>query len=142
MKSKLKLALFALVFLSMAGGGFSTPSRAGENVGSPARAPASTATSQEVVVIAKIKFKKDGAMTKSFKKIASQLPQAVKEEPGCLQYGFYQSNDDPTLFASFERWESQEAFQTHMKTFGMKAFQAVVGPFLSEPPDIQLYENL
>jgi len=34
---------------------------------------------------------------------------------GCLAYSFNQSVEEPTEFVIYEQWESQEAFENHIK---------------------------
>jgi quinol monooxygenase YgiN len=44
-----------------------------------------------------------------------ELVRAVKSsEPGTLEYTFLQRKDDPLTFIVFERYQDENAFQTHM----------------------------
>ena len=38
---------------------------------------------------------------------------AIREEPGCIQFGFYQSVDRPDFFILHEEWEDEESLDTH-----------------------------
>jgi quinol monooxygenase YgiN len=38
------------------------------------------------------------------------------QEKGCLEYRWYQSHKNPDDFLLFMTWESQEAFEEHVKT--------------------------
>lgn len=67
-----------------------------------------------MVVVATMKAKagKENELIESMTK----LVKAVKEkEPGALEYAFHRSHKDPAVFMVYERYESGEAFQAHMK---------------------------
>ena len=38
---------------------------------------------------------------------------AIREEPGCIQFEFYQSVDRPDFFILHEEWEDEAALDTH-----------------------------
>ncbi len=44
-----------------------------------------------------------------------KLILTTRAEPGCLQYDLHQDDDNPAHFMFFKKWESREAWQTHMK---------------------------
>ncbi|MDK3159624.1 putative quinol monooxygenase [Kamptonema cortianum] len=43
----------------------------------------------------------------------TRLIPATRAEPGCLQYDFHSSKDDPTLFVFFENFKDMAAFESH-----------------------------
>jgi len=43
-------------------------------------------------------------------------------EPGCHQYDFFRSAEDPDLVLLVEKWESEEAFQGHLQGENLKVF--------------------
>lgn len=43
------------------------------------------------------------------------LCPSVQEEPGCLQYEFYQSLEGPDRFVLLERWDDEEALRVHIE---------------------------
>lgn len=46
------------------------------------------------------------------KAFSANLPSAQKE-PGCEQYAFFRSLEDPDTFVLLERWKDQAALDTH-----------------------------
>ena len=42
------------------------------------------------------------------------LVAPTRQEPGCLQYEFYQSTDDPLAFAFIETWRSPADLERHL----------------------------
>lgn len=48
-----------------------------------------------------------------------------REEPGCLRFEVYHSQDDPQVFILNERWESKEAHAVHKEA---KACQEIYIP--------------
>ncbi len=42
------------------------------------------------------------------------LVEPTRREPGCLQYEFYQSTDDPRAFAFVESWRSPADLERHL----------------------------
>ncbi|HSG68799.1 MAG TPA: antibiotic biosynthesis monooxygenase [Planctomycetaceae bacterium] len=51
-------------------------------------------------------------------KIAELLQEQsrlTKQEPGCVRFEVYHSQEDPKLFILNERWESQSALDIHRK---------------------------
>lgn len=58
---------------------------------------------------------KDGSLEKMIG-VLEQLANDTRKEPGALQYGFYQSQDDPNTVLSFEEWQDTDAETAHWKT--------------------------
>jgi quinol monooxygenase YgiN len=46
------------------------------------------------------------------KAFCANLPN-VQKEPGCEQYAFFRSLEDPDKFVLLERWRDQAALDTH-----------------------------
>lgn len=62
-------------------------------------------------------------------------------EPGCEKYDFYQSPDDATKIVFVEEWTSKAHLDTHFEQDAFKTFFATLGPLLSGPPDIRIFES-
>ena len=45
---------------------------------------------------------------------AQGLLQAIRQEEGCLEYGYYFSAHDPDLLLLVEKWTAPEAQKVHM----------------------------
>lgn len=58
-----------------------------------------------------------------------------RQEPGCARFEVYQSNNDPARFLLHERWESQEALDTHRTaTAYTTVYQPKVLPLVNREP--------
>ncbi|MEP2716835.1 putative quinol monooxygenase [Pseudophaeobacter sp.] len=51
-----------------------------------------------------------------------KLIDITRAEPGCLSYDLHLDNENPRLFAFFERWESRALWQDHMNTPHLAAY--------------------
>ncbi len=73
-----------------------------------------------VTVIATIKAK-----PKDIEFIKSELCMLVRptlRERGCLQYRFYQDENDPSFFHSYERWASKRFVEKHLESRHIKRY--------------------
>jgi quinol monooxygenase YgiN len=64
---------------------------------------------------------------------------ATRKEPGCISYDFSQDVADPCLVRVFERWESGEALDEHLKQTHTVEFLTALGAWASGPPDVKRY---
>lgn len=44
------------------------------------------------------------------------LVEPTRNEKGCVDYTFYQDNDDSAILMLYENWESEEDLKAHMET--------------------------
>ncbi|MCG8531628.1 MAG: antibiotic biosynthesis monooxygenase [Desulfovibrionales bacterium] len=87
-----------------------------------------------LIIIARIQAKKDSA--ELVKEHLMRLIAPSRNDKGCLQYDLHQDNDDPSRFLFYEKWESRDLWQEHMKTPHLKAHaEATEG--LIEDSDLQ-----
>lgn len=87
-----------------------------------------------VTVHSKTKPEHTGQYLDEFKKVAIE----VRAEKGCLEYELYHCADDRAGFFLFERWESREALDAHLKTTHMIGFLAKTADWF-ESKDIKVY---
>ncbi|MEZ5321759.1 MAG: putative quinol monooxygenase [Microthrixaceae bacterium] len=59
------------------------------------------------------------------------LEARTREEDGCLEYGFWQSPNEPTLLAVVERWRDADSLDAHMASAHMAEFLTTVGPMVT-----------
>ena len=64
---------------------------------------------------------------------------ATHAEPGCLDYVFSADPDDSNRILLFERWEDQEALDSHFATEHMAEFQGKMAGIAVAGMDIQKY---
>ncbi|HWC33426.1 MAG TPA: putative quinol monooxygenase [Mycobacteriales bacterium] len=67
---------------------------------------------------------------------AAAMSAASTAEPGCLEYSFWVSPDDPNLIGLVERWEDDDALTAHMSQPHMATFITAIGPALDGGMDV------
>jgi quinol monooxygenase YgiN len=58
---------------------------------------------------------KDGADAPRVRQLLSEAADLSRQEPGCVRFEVYQSQNDATKFFLHERWSSPEALDQHRK---------------------------
>ena len=76
------------------------------------------------------------AFTEEFK----QLAKIVRKEDGCLEYELYQKDLLATELFLFERWDSQEALDAHMKTEHMEKFFTLTKEWFGTENEMKIYQ--
>lgn len=71
--------------------------------------------------------------------LARWMQNESRQEPGCINYGFYESLEDPTEFVAVELWESKEALQTHFAAPSVAGFGAKVSGLLDRAPSVEIH---
>ncbi|MEM6654587.1 MAG: putative quinol monooxygenase [Planctomycetota bacterium] len=64
------------------------------------------------------------------------LAKATRQEPGCIEYGFYRDSSDGNTVLSFERWVDQAAEDAHWETPHLKHAIAAMDNLLTTKPQI------
>lgn len=93
-----------------------------------------------IVVIAHVRAK--AGRDEELASVLRTLVAATRQESGCLQYDAHRATQDPCDFAFFERWESQEALDEHMKTPHIAAAFAALPELADGAPSIVTYSLL
>ena len=70
-----------------------------------------------------------------FKKVSGE----VRAEEGCLEYELYQKDIENSEFFLFERWETREMLDAHLKSTHMTDFIAKTEDWF-EAKEIKIYE--
>jgi quinol monooxygenase YgiN len=71
--------------------------------------------------------------------LARWMQTESRQEPGCINYSFYASLEDPTDFVAVEEWESAEALKRHFEAPSVAGFGAKVGDLLDRPPEVKIH---
>ena len=66
----------------------------------------------------------------------------VKEEAGTVTYNLNQSRNNPGTFFFYERYKDQAAFDFHGSTPHFQELNNNLDGLLTEPPKVDLYEEL
>jgi quinol monooxygenase YgiN len=88
----------------------------------------------QVIVFYKLKEASIESFIHSFKIARAN----VLLEEGCLQYEVFVSPYTPSRFCLVEKWASQEAIDTHLKTKHLADFQTLTQPWFEEKPVIEI----
>lgn len=68
--------------------------------------------------------------------LLAELAERSRQEPGCLEYGYYQSVDDPLAFSSFESWRTPVDEVAHWQATHVRQALVRVAPMLHAAPEI------
>ncbi len=91
------------------------------------------------MVIVTVKSKTKPEYTEQYLKEFNKTAEEVRKEEGCLEYELYQCGADKTEFFLFERWESKNHVDVHLKTKHMLMFIEKTENWF-ESKDVQVYE--
>jgi quinol monooxygenase YgiN len=89
---------------------------------------------EQLTIIARVRAKpgKEARLLREMKGLLAP----TRAEAGCLSYDLHQSQSDPTLFALYENWVSQEALDAHFQTPYLQAMFKLVPELVEGPLDI------
>lgn len=68
--------------------------------------------SEQIYVTAFFQAKPDGV--RALIDVLAALAPPSRNEPGCIEYGFYQDADDPTKIVAIETWQDMDAINKHL----------------------------
>ena len=83
-----------------------------------------------------IKTEKVAEFTELFK----SMTEKTLAEPGCTGYQLYQNPYESSSFLVFETYKNQTAIDTHFATAYFKEFGEKVGPLVTKPSEITIYD--
>jgi quinol monooxygenase YgiN len=67
------------------------------------------------------------------------MQEASRQEPGCIDYGFFAAIEDPDQFVAVELWESKEALETHFGAPSVANFGDGLAGLVAGTPSIELH---
>ncbi|MFB3829234.1 MAG: putative quinol monooxygenase [Bryobacteraceae bacterium] len=70
------------------------------------------------------------------------LIEPTRKEEGCVQYDLHVGTDSAGQFVFYENWTSRELLDRHLASPHLRAFLAVAGGLLVEPPRIATYNRI
>ncbi|WP_166359711.1 putative quinol monooxygenase [Pseudomonas akapageensis] len=74
--------------------------------------------------------------------LLAQLSEQSRQEPGCLEYGYYQSLTNPLEFSSFEAWQGPEFEAQHWQTPHLQQALARAAGLFDGEPKVVRYQRL
>ncbi len=84
---------------------------------------------------------KDGCETEVYQALQGMLTPS-RNEPGCLEYRITQSTETPTIFLTFETFQSMEDMEAHLASDHFQELLKKAEPLLAEPPKIRFSKEL
>lgn len=74
--------------------------------------------------------------------VFKELAPPSRDEPGCVEYGFYQDTQDAAVLIANEIWQDDAAFAAHLETPHFKTAIAGLDGLLSTEPAIHQCQPL
>lgn len=93
-----------------------------------------------IYVIAKSVAKSD--KTEETKVAMKALLAPTREEEGCIQYDLHQDLDKPEVFFFYERWESRDLLERHLKTPHLQKWGQQQQDLLAIPMEVFIMDQL
>ena len=95
---------------------------------------------EKIYTTAKFIAKKDQVV--DLIKVLKELASETLKESGCLDYGYYQSADNPTVFTSFEIWTDSQSEATHWETQHLKDALTKLPNLMDGEAEVTKYQKI
>lgn len=77
-----------------------------------------------------------------FARVANEhLVAPSQQEQGCIRYELWQDNEDPTIFAMVEEWESNEDLDAHLAGSRNRSGGPNMGDYMTGPPEMRRFSK-
>ncbi len=77
-----------------------------------------------------------------FARVANEwLVAPSQQEAGCIRYELWQDNEDPTIFAMVEEWESGEHLDAHLAGSRSRSGGPNMGDYMAGPPEMRRFSK-
>ena len=76
---------------------------------------------------------------KELEKILHSFVEPTRKEPGCIDYHFHRSDDNPNQFVFYENWRSRKDLDEHLKMPHLKTFWESRMNYLTKDVDLQFF---
>jgi len=71
---------------------------------------------------------------------AHEMRKLTLDEPGCIDYRFWNATDAPDVFLVLEQWEGQTALDIHLAAPHTTAFLTDIAPAVEEAIEVTRFE--
>lgn len=65
----------------------------------------------------------------------------LANDPGCIDYRFWESIDEPGAFVCVETWTDMDALNAHLDAPHHITGSAALDPYRARPGDVRVYES-
>jgi quinol monooxygenase YgiN len=94
----------------------------------------------DVIVIATARAKP--GKEKDLERALREVTQPTRQQPGCVRFSLYRSQEDPAVIVGVERWKSKEDHDRHLEAPYFQKLAAAMGGIIAAPPQIVWHEIL
>ena len=84
------------------------------------------------------RFQAKPGKEEQFKQDLMAMVAPSRQDEGSIDYDVLQSNDDPSIFFTYENWTGKPALDQHMQTPHFKDFAEKSKETLAQPMDVHL----
>src|ERR1700736_3327639 len=74
--------------------------------------------------------------------LLSSFVDRSRVEPGCIDYHFHVSDDDPNVFYFYENWRARQDLDLHLELPYQKAWFKRHDGFLTKPAELKFFHML
>ena len=74
--------------------------------------------------------------------LLSSFVDRSRAEPGCIDYHFHVSDDDPNVFYFYENWRERQDLDVHLELPYQKAWFKRHAEFLTKPAELRFFTML
>ena len=92
------------------------------------------------MVIVTVKITPKSEFKNEFLKEFNKVAISVRKEDGCIEYEIFQKDPESSEFFIFERWESQEALDAHLKTTQMTEYFTRTENWFDSEKELKIYQ--
>jgi quinol monooxygenase YgiN len=78
-------------------------------------------------------------MVGRFLETASSIAPATRAEPGCIEFSWHRSVENPNQFVLFEKWADVNVLAAHLRRSYIQAAFKVYEQTLTEPLKVQIF---
>ncbi len=75
-------------------------------------------------------------------KLYEELVKASRREEGCIKYELYQDEQDSSILAVIEEWDSKNVLEKHMNSEHFTRIVPMIAELTSKKSDINIYNKL
>lgn len=92
------------------------------------------------MIIVNVKIRPKASCKQDFIKAFNNVAQLVRQEDGCLEYELHQKTASDSELFLFERWESNDALNKHLRAKHMTEYITKVKDLLEVKNELNIYK--
>ncbi|MCL4486686.1 MAG: antibiotic biosynthesis monooxygenase [Chloroflexi bacterium] len=77
---------------------------------------------------------------KQLERALREVAHPTRQQPGCVRFSLYRSEDDPGVIVGVERWASKADHDRHLQGTHFQRLAAAMANIIASPPQILWYE--